>query len=56
MDFPEELVEQHDLIVDYILTPTRVIKTDCLLPKPQGIIWSKVVDFVIDMCCSISGR
>ncbi|KAG7275195.1 hypothetical protein CRUP_023783 [Coryphaenoides rupestris] len=42
MDFPEELVEQHDLTVDYILTPTRVIKTDCLLPKPQGIIWSKL--------------
>ena len=42
MDFSEELVEPHDLTVDYILTPTRVIKTDCLLPKPEGIIWSKV--------------
>lgn len=42
MDFPEELIESHDLTVDYILTPTRVIETNCQLPKPQGIIWSKV--------------
>ncbi|CAL8351256.1 unnamed protein product [Merluccius merluccius] len=42
VDIPEELVEQHDLTVDYILTPTRVIKTDCILPKPLGIIWSKL--------------
>ncbi|CAL8404157.1 unnamed protein product [Boreogadus saida] len=42
VDFSEELVEPHDLTVDYILTPTRVIKTDCLLPKPEGIIWAKV--------------
>ncbi|XP_074470056.1 methenyltetrahydrofolate synthase domain-containing protein isoform X1 [Sebastes fasciatus] len=42
MDFPEELMESHDLTVDYILTPTRVIKTSCQLPKPQGIIWTKL--------------
>ncbi|XP_070759645.1 methenyltetrahydrofolate synthase domain-containing protein [Enoplosus armatus] len=42
MDIPEELVESHDLTVDYILTPTRVIKTDCQIPKPQGIIWTKL--------------
>uniref|UniRef100_A0A8C5DRJ8 Methenyltetrahydrofolate synthase domain-containing protein n=1 Tax=Gouania willdenowi TaxID=441366 RepID=A0A8C5DRJ8_GOUWI len=42
VDIPEELMGSHDLTVDYILTPTRVIKTNCELPKPKGIIWSKV--------------
>uniref|UniRef100_A0A8C6SJ22 Methenyltetrahydrofolate synthase domain-containing protein n=1 Tax=Neogobius melanostomus TaxID=47308 RepID=A0A8C6SJ22_9GOBI len=42
VEIPEGLLESHDLTVDYILTPTRVIKTNCLLPKPHGIIWSKL--------------
>nr|XP_043871560.1 methenyltetrahydrofolate synthase domain-containing protein-like isoform X1 [Solea senegalensis]XP_043885552.1 methenyltetrahydrofolate synthase domain-containing protein isoform X1 [Solea senegalensis] len=42
VNIPEELIESHDLTVDYILTPTRVIKTDCQLPKPQGIVWTKL--------------
>ncbi|XP_069595550.1 methenyltetrahydrofolate synthase domain-containing protein isoform X3 [Ranitomeya imitator] len=42
LDFPEDLLDDHDLTVDYILTPTRVIKTGCTRPKPQGIIWSKI--------------
>uniref|UniRef100_A0A3Q2Z1K1 Methenyltetrahydrofolate synthase domain-containing protein n=1 Tax=Hippocampus comes TaxID=109280 RepID=A0A3Q2Z1K1_HIPCM len=42
VDIPEELMERHDLTVDYILTPSRVIKTDCPSPKPQGIIWTKL--------------
>ncbi|XP_053276086.1 methenyltetrahydrofolate synthase domain-containing protein isoform X2 [Pleuronectes platessa] len=42
LDIPEELMESHDLTVDYILTPTRVIKTNCKSPKPQGIIWTKL--------------
>ncbi|XP_061432185.1 methenyltetrahydrofolate synthase domain-containing protein-like isoform X2 [Lethenteron reissneri] len=42
VDIPEELVETHDLTVDYILTPTRVIKTNCSAPKPRAIIWSKI--------------
>uniref|UniRef100_A0A3B4YA30 Methenyltetrahydrofolate synthase domain-containing protein n=1 Tax=Seriola lalandi dorsalis TaxID=1841481 RepID=A0A3B4YA30_SERLL len=42
VEIPEELIESHDLTVDYILTPTRVIKTNCQLPKPQGIIWTKL--------------
>ncbi|KAG7473539.1 hypothetical protein MATL_G00096970 [Megalops atlanticus] len=42
MDIPENLTESHDLTVDYVLTPTRVIKTDCKHPKPQGIIWAKL--------------
>nr|XP_032833465.1 methenyltetrahydrofolate synthase domain-containing protein isoform X6 [Petromyzon marinus] len=42
VDIPEELVETHDLKVDYILTPTRVIRTNCSTPKPRAIIWSKI--------------
>ncbi|CAL1604011.1 unnamed protein product [Knipowitschia caucasica] len=42
VEIPESLIENHDLTVDYILTPTRVIKTNCQRPKPQGIIWSKL--------------
>ncbi|XP_071973150.1 methenyltetrahydrofolate synthase domain-containing protein isoform X1 [Engystomops pustulosus] len=42
LDIPEDLLDEHDLTVDYILTPTRVIKTNCTRPKPQGIIWSKI--------------
>ncbi|XP_016283333.1 methenyltetrahydrofolate synthase domain-containing protein isoform X3 [Monodelphis domestica] len=42
VDVPEELLGDHDLTVDYILTPTRVIVTGCTRPKPQGIIWSMI--------------
>uniref|UniRef100_A0A8B9CPM4 Methenyltetrahydrofolate synthase domain-containing protein n=1 Tax=Anser brachyrhynchus TaxID=132585 RepID=A0A8B9CPM4_9AVES len=42
LDIAEELLDDHDLTVDYILTPTRTIKTNCKRPKPQGIIWHKV--------------
>ncbi|XP_075289696.1 methenyltetrahydrofolate synthase domain-containing protein isoform X1 [Opisthocomus hoazin] len=42
VDIAEELLDDHDLTVDYILTPTRTIKTNCKRPKPQGIIWRKV--------------
>ncbi|XP_009952097.1 PREDICTED: methenyltetrahydrofolate synthase domain-containing protein, partial [Leptosomus discolor] len=42
IDIAEELLDDHDLTVDYILTPTRTIKTNCKRPKPQGIIWQKV--------------
>uniref|UniRef100_A0A8C8BQC9 Methenyltetrahydrofolate synthase domain-containing protein n=1 Tax=Otus sunia TaxID=257818 RepID=A0A8C8BQC9_9STRI len=42
VDIAEELLDDHDLTVDYILTPTRTIKTNCKRPKPQGIIWHKV--------------
>ncbi|XP_060109906.1 methenyltetrahydrofolate synthase domain-containing protein [Heteronotia binoei] len=42
VDIPEELLGEHDLTVDYILTPTRVIRTGCARPKPQGIFWHKV--------------
>ncbi|NXG34257.1 MTHSD protein, partial [Dromaius novaehollandiae] len=41
VDIAEELLDDHDLTVDYILTPTRTIKTNCQRLKPQGIIWHK---------------
>ncbi|XP_070617970.1 methenyltetrahydrofolate synthase domain-containing protein isoform X6 [Erythrolamprus reginae] len=42
VDIPEELLDDHDLTVDYILTPTRIIKTECQREKPWGIIWNKI--------------
>ncbi|XP_072802863.1 methenyltetrahydrofolate synthase domain-containing protein isoform X1 [Vicugna pacos] len=42
VNIPETLLEDHDLTVDYILTPTRVITTGCERPKPAGITWSKI--------------
>ncbi|XP_031702410.1 methenyltetrahydrofolate synthase domain-containing protein isoform X2 [Anarrhichthys ocellatus] len=42
VDIPEDIIESHDLTVDYILTPTRVIKTNNLFPKPLGIFWNKL--------------
>ncbi|NXJ32484.1 MTHSD protein, partial [Ciconia maguari] len=41
VDIAEEILDDHDLTVDYILTPTRTIKTNCKRPKPHGIIWHK---------------
>ncbi|XP_028333495.1 methenyltetrahydrofolate synthase domain-containing protein isoform X1 [Physeter macrocephalus] len=49
VDIPETLLEEHDLTVDYILTPTRVIATGCERPKPTGIVWSKI-------SCEMMGR
>ncbi|XP_012936051.1 methenyltetrahydrofolate synthase domain-containing protein isoform X2 [Aplysia californica] len=40
VDIPEELVEEHDITVDFILTPTELIETGCKRPKPEGVIWS----------------
>ncbi|XP_070565840.1 methenyltetrahydrofolate synthase domain-containing protein-like [Ptychodera flava] len=42
MDLPDELFDSHDLTLDYILTPTRLIKCEGNLPKPTGIIWRKL--------------
>lgn len=30
---------EHDVPVDIIVTPTRVIRTNTNLPKPPGILW-----------------
>jgi len=35
-------IEDHDIAVDYIVTPTRVLATKRAKPRPAGIIWSKV--------------
>ncbi|KAI4875251.1 hypothetical protein NFI96_026447 [Prochilodus magdalenae] len=48
VDIPEKLTESHDLCVDYIITPTRIIKTECQHPKPHGIIWSKLDAEMLD--------
>lgn len=40
LDLSDDLFGPHDLPVDYIVTPTRVIKCDGNLPKPKGVIWS----------------
>ncbi|KAB1260730.1 Methenyltetrahydrofolate synthase domain-containing protein [Camelus dromedarius] len=50
VNIPETLLEDHDLTVDYILTPTRVITTGCERPKPTGITWSKDFTSVIGKC------
>lgn len=35
-------LEEHDLSVDYILTPTRVHETHTTISRPRGIYWEKV--------------
>lgn len=40
LDLKDDLFGSHDLPVDYIVTPTRVIECNGNLPKPKGIIWS----------------
>ncbi|NWY37806.1 MTHSD protein, partial [Sylvia atricapilla] len=49
LDIAEELMDDHDLTVDYILTPTRTIQTNCKRPKPQGIMWHKTSLILIQM-------
>ncbi|XP_051830794.1 methenyltetrahydrofolate synthase domain-containing protein isoform X2 [Antechinus flavipes] len=48
IDIPEDLIGAHDLTVDYILTPTRIIVTGCTKPKPQGIIWSMISEEMME--------
>ncbi|XP_066493839.1 methenyltetrahydrofolate synthase domain-containing protein isoform X1 [Tiliqua scincoides] len=48
VDIPEKLLGDHDLTVDCILTPTRVIETGCKSPKPQGILWHKISHEMLD--------
>lgn len=40
MDIPEELLGDHDLTVDYIVTEEEIIECNSGRPKPAGIIWS----------------
>ncbi|EPS57438.1 hypothetical protein M569_17378, partial [Genlisea aurea] len=41
-DIPAEKLLVHDVPVDVICTPTRVIFTSTSIPKPQGIYWDKL--------------
>jgi len=42
-------ITPHDTIVDYIVTPTRVINVSSNIPKPtQGIIWEKLEQGMIE--------
>ncbi|PIK62372.1 hypothetical protein BSL78_00691, partial [Apostichopus japonicus] len=44
-EIPESLIQPHDLTVDYILTPTRVIKcSGDIRQRPKGIIWSMLTE------------
>ncbi|XP_059149973.1 methenyltetrahydrofolate synthase domain-containing protein-like [Physella acuta] len=40
VDIPEELVDEHDMTVDFILTPNELIETKNSRVKPTGVIWS----------------
>lgn len=40
LDLPESLFDVHDVAVDYIVTPTRVIQCSGAKPRPAGILWS----------------
>jgi len=42
VDIPDKLIEDHDLTVDYIVTPKEIIKCNRTRAKPSGIIWSKL--------------
>lgn len=41
-DIPDDLMADHDLCVDYIVTPTRLIKCNVCKPRPAGIYWNEV--------------
>jgi len=40
LDLPESLFDVHDVAVDFIVTPTRVIQCSGAKPRPAGINWS----------------
>lgn len=42
LDFPEALLGPHDLTVDFILTPTRLLTTHCARPRPVAVFWSQI--------------
>ena len=48
LDLPDDLFGPHDLPVDYIVTPTRVIKCDGRPQRPAGIIWSLLTTEKLD--------
>ncbi len=40
--------DEYDTIVDYIVTPTRIIRVEERRPKPRGIDWSKVSPSMVE--------
>jgi 5-formyltetrahydrofolate cyclo-ligase len=36
--------EDHDVPLDIIVTPRRIIRTRTKMQRPRGIIWEKVTD------------
>ena len=49
-DLPNEIMEEHDLAVDIIVTPKRYIYTKRLFPRPERVYWDKISS---DMMSSI---
>ncbi|XP_054721057.1 methenyltetrahydrofolate synthase domain-containing protein-like isoform X1 [Uloborus diversus] len=41
---PDELFGEHDVPVDIIVTPTRIIRCETPFPKPTCILWSLLTD------------
>lgn len=41
-------VEEHDFSVDFIATPTRIVKTRGLRRRPRGIIWENISEKRLD--------
>lgn len=41
-------IERHDVPVDYIVTPKRVIETKTMHLKPRGLIWNKITHKMLD--------
>jgi len=41
-------LEEHDVSVDIIVTPERVIRTNTKYPKPHGIFWELVTDKMLE--------
>ncbi|KAI0980512.1 hypothetical protein GJ496_010141 [Pomphorhynchus laevis] len=41
-DLPDEVMCAHDLPVNLVATPKRVVFTRCSFPKPKEILWSEV--------------
>ncbi|XP_074657101.1 methenyltetrahydrofolate synthase domain-containing protein-like [Tubulanus polymorphus] len=42
VDLPDKLFEQHDVPVDYIVTPTQIISCPRTFAKPSGIYWNEL--------------
>jgi len=40
LDLPESLFDIHDVAVNFIVTPTRVIECSGAKPRPSGIMWN----------------